>query len=138
VNVGTQGALTLKGIASMNPWEMIAAPSVGYRAGNAAYWLTRNFAAPVARQIFTTLDAVAPYAKSLATLGASLGGAAAPIGNVDLDSLSQSPEQQAKNPAPLRMLVTKVEEGVKSLMGYGLSREQAVTAIKEHVSKAVE
>lgn len=135
-NAAVTAGTVLKGLASGSPMTVLAAPGAGWAAGKGAFWLTKS-GQSLARPIAGVLDSVAPYAKSLLTLGAAMGGAAVPMG-IDLDSLGQSPEQQAKNPAPLRMLVNKVEDGVKSLMGYGLSREQAVTAIKEHVSKAVE
>jgi hypothetical protein len=141
VNVAAQGAATLKGVATMNPLDVIAAPRLGRASGNAAYWLTRNFGQPAARGISATLEAIAPYAQTLSTLSGAQGvldlaQVSEPnrqdIGTIGV-SIGQprSDAEKTAHPALLNMLASKVQDGIAALMHYGLSREDAVKAISD-------
>jgi hypothetical protein len=114
----TQVAAIVRGAATMNPVDVLAAPREGWIAGKGAYWLTRGLAQPAARGVATVLDAVAPYAQTLSTLSGAQGlldlAQTAEPNRQDIGTLGvsvgqpRSDAEKTAHPALLNMLASKV------------------------------
>jgi hypothetical protein len=119
----------------------LAGAAKGAWLGGKTGWFTGKLAQSAAMPVAKVLDAVAPYAQSLATLGGAqslldLAQVAEPnrqdIGTLGISvGQPRSDAEKTAHPALLNMLAGKVQEGIQALMHYGLSREDAVKAISD-------
>jgi hypothetical protein len=138
----TLGALG-HGAYTGNLSEIVAAPLAGWQAGKGGYFLGKGLQA-VARPVAAVLDAVAPFAQSLATIGGAqsfldLAQMANPkrtdIGTLGVSvGAPRSEADKAAHPALVNMLAGKVQDGIAALMQYGLSRVDAVKAITDRMT----
>lgn len=122
-----------------NPMSYLASPGGAWAGGRAGYFggkMIQSVAAPVAKVI----EAVAPYAQTLKTLGGIQTG-------MDLSVMADNPnrqdvgtlgvsvgeprsnEEKAAHPALINLAVEKVSDAIKRLMGLGISQGEAVRQV---------
>lgn len=114
----------------------VAAASKGAWAGGKTGWFTGKLAQEVAGPVASILGKVAPYVQTLSTVSGIQGG-------LDLAQMAEPKRQDlgflgvgksinviGAHPALVNLLVSKVTDAVNALMSHGLSKDDAIAAVK--------